>query len=97
VPRGAGDGEMRADVGERQRGCGPQHDEGAYPFSVAGIRCCHDSGFGYRLVLGKDVLDQFRGQVLPAADDEVFSAVADREVAVGVEDADVTGAKPAAG
>ena len=51
MPRGAGDGEMRTDVSERQRGCEPQHDEGAYPFSVERIRCCHDRGFGYRLVL----------------------------------------------
>jgi hypothetical protein len=88
---------MRTDVGERQRGCALQHDEGAYPFSVERIRCCHDRGFGHRLVLGQDVLDQLRRQVLPAADDEVFSAVGDREIAVAVKHADVAGAKPPAG
>jgi hypothetical protein len=85
---------MRADVGQRQFGSGQQHDERVHPLSVERVWCCDDRGFGDRFVLGQDVLDQLGRQVLAAADDEVFPAVSDGEVAVRVECADVPGAKP---
>jgi hypothetical protein len=47
-------------------------------------------------MLGQNVLDLLRRQVLAAADDDVFPAVGDGEVAVGVERADVPGAEPPA-
>ena len=45
----------------------------------------------------EQLLDLLRAHVLAAADDDVLLAIGDREVAVGVEHADVAGHEPAVG
>jgi hypothetical protein len=48
-------------------------------------------------MLVQRVLDLDRGNVLAAGDDDVLGAVLELDIAVGMDDAEIAGMKPAAG
>ena len=60
------------------------------------VGCGHDSHLGHALHVGQELLDLGGADVLAAPDDDVLHPVGDGEVAVGIDDPDVTGVEPTA-
>ena len=73
-----------------------EFDEGAGDFAPLGVRHGDDGGDGDGGVFVERFFDFYRGDVFAAGDDDVFGAIFEFDVAVGVGDGDVARMKPAA-
>ena len=74
---------------------GPERDHRLDGLAPAVVGHADDRDLGHGRVLGQDLLDLGRVDVLPAGDDHVLEPVLDEEVAVVVDVPDVAGAEPA--
>ena len=104
APRATSGGRGRPPRGERRiavevgrRRAGLHADERARVLAEPRVGRGDDRDLGDAGHAQQQLLDLARADVLAAADDDVLLAVGDREVAVGVEHADVAGREPAVG
>ena len=72
-------------------------DKGLGPFPPVGVRDPDDGAFEHGGVGGDGLLDLDAGDVLAAGDDDVFAAVAQLDVAIGMPHGQVPGVEPPPG
>src|SRR5271157_4370832 len=75
---------------------GLQADVGLGHFAPFLVGDGHDGDFSYGGMVGQRLLDFNGRDILAAGNDDVLHAVADFDVAVGVDDGEVAGVEPAA-